>query len=85
MNVKLSTIVVTLVMTLSSVGLIYFLSRSRRASRVMSLIIMNVLLAVTCIHFVWPSLPMNGFTLAVVTLLGLPGTAGLALIQNYLL
>ncbi|MEY4479616.1 MAG: hypothetical protein RLZZ267_294 [Bacillota bacterium] len=82
---NIAWIAVAAVMFISSVVLIYMLSRSRRAAHVMSLLITNVLLAVVCLHVVWPTLPINGFTLAVVSVLGVPGTAGLAFIQNYLL
>lgn len=83
MNIE--SIGVAFVMIVSSVGLIYSLSKSRRASRTMSVLIANVLLAVTCVHFIWPTIPINGFTMAVVSLLGVPGVVGITFIQNYLL
>lgn len=82
---KIELLATALVMLVSCIVLISMLSRSRRAARVMSLLITNVLLAVVCQHFVWPTLPINGFTLAIVSILGVPGTVSLAIIQNYLL
>lgn len=85
MSSSLGQILIGVGLAISILMLAYFVIRSKRAARSMSIIATNALLSVCLAYFFLPTLPVNAFTLMVMSLLGIPGTIGLYVIQSYLL
>jgi hypothetical protein len=85
MRMPVEQTIVALALLLGAGGLVAVVAKSKRASRFMSLLILNVVLGVTLVHTVWPQVEINAFTLSVMTVLGVPGAASVVFIHNYLL
>jgi hypothetical protein len=76
---------IAIVLASSMIGLVYVVANSARAARVLSIITANAVLAIALTHLFQLSIPLNAFTITIISILGIPGSLGLAVIQSYIL